>query len=49
MAAYCGSRHDTIGYSPNQLVLGRETRAPIDIIYGTEEMPVEQETYTDFI
>ena len=41
MAAYRASRHDSTGYSPNRLVLGRETRMPVDIIYGTaEEEPV---------
>jgi len=32
-AAFRATRHDTIGYSPNFLVLGRETRAPFDLVY----------------
>jgi len=41
MAAYRASRHDSTGYSPNCLVFGRETRMPVDILYGTaEEEPV---------
>jgi len=34
MAAYRATQHDSTGYSPNMLVLGRETRAPPDIVYG---------------
>jgi len=30
---YRATRHDTTGYSPNFLVLGRETRAPPDLVY----------------
>ena len=37
MAAYRASRHDSTGYSPNFLTLGREARMPVDIIYGTPE------------
>jgi len=32
MAAYRASRHESTGYTPNALVLGRETRAPIDLV-----------------
>jgi len=34
MAAYRATQHDSMGYLPNMLVLGRETRAPPDIVYG---------------
>jgi len=34
MAAFRATRHGTTGYSPNFLVLGRETRAPPDLVYG---------------
>ena len=37
MAAYKVSRHDATGYSPNMLMLGRETRMPVDIIYETPD------------
>jgi len=36
-AAYRATKHDTTGYSPNQLVFGRENRAPLDIVLGTPE------------
>ena len=34
MAAYRAARHESTGYSPNFLVLGRENRALLDIILG---------------
>jgi len=37
MAAFRATRHDTIGYSPNFLVLGRKTRAPPDLVFGSLE------------
>ena len=46
MAAYRASRHDATGYSPNMLMMGRETRMPVDIVY-----PVPDElatTYDDY-
>ena len=48
MAAFRATRHDTIGYSPNFLVLGRETRAPPDLVYG---LPDEEsnESYDRFV
>jgi len=42
MAAYRATQHDSTGYSPNMLVLGRETRAPPDIVYGA---PMETNEY----
>ena len=40
LAAYRASRHEATGYSPNFLVLGREVRHPVDIVYGNvEESP----------
>jgi len=48
MAAYRASRHDATGYSPNFLLLGREARAPPDIVYGSpNEEP--DETYDSFV
>jgi len=48
MAAFRATRHDTTGYSPNFLVLGRETTAPPDLVYG---LPNETcgESYDRFI
>jgi hypothetical protein len=34
MAAYRASVHETTGYTPNQLMLLRETRAPLDVVLG---------------
>jgi len=47
MAVYRASQHDSTGYSPNQLMLGREARMPVDIIYGTaeEEPAVDYDGY----
>ena len=39
MAAYRASVHDVTGFSPNYLVFGRESRAPLDIVYGPPEEP----------
>jgi len=37
LAAYRATRHRYTGYMPNVLVLGRETRAPPDLLYRTPE------------
>jgi transposase InsO family protein len=34
MAAYRASSHETTGYTPNKLFLGREARLPVDLAYG---------------
>ena len=39
MAAYRASKHVVTGFSPNFLMLGREVRAPIDLVLGR---PVEE-------
>ena len=42
MAAFRATRHKATGYSPNFLVLNREVRVPVDIMYGTpDENPAE--------
>ena len=48
MAAYRATQHDSTGYSPNKLVLGRETRAPPDIIYGAP-MESSEHDYDRFV
>ena len=42
-AAYRASVHEATGYTPNRLMLGRETRAPLDIVVGCS--PEEQQSY----
>jgi len=34
LSAYRASPHETTGYTPNFLMYGRETRAPLDLVYG---------------
>jgi len=41
MAAYRASRHESTGYSPNFLTLGRKLRGPVDSVY--------EETYESFV
>ena len=51
LAAYRATRHRSTGYTPNFLVLGRETRAPPDLIYGTpeDEHPEEYDSFVEGI
>jgi len=51
MAAYRATQHDATGYSPNMLVLGRETRAPSDLVYGApnEEVVNDSQTYDRYV
>ena len=49
MAAYRASRHESTGYSPNFLCLGRENRAPLDIVFGLPEAEQSHyETYDEY-
>jgi len=48
MAAYRASRHEATGYSPKFLVLGREARAPPDIVYGSPNEEYD-ENYDSFV
>jgi len=48
MAAYRSSRHDTTNYTPNYLTLGREVRAPVDIVMGTGQIE-SIESYDGFV
>jgi len=48
MAAFRATHYDTTGYSPNFLVLRRETRAPPDLVYGSPEEE-NDENYDRFV
>jgi len=47
MAAYRSSRHEATQFTPNYLMLGREVRAPINIVYGSPETTPKC-TYDDY-
>ena len=47
MAAYRATRHEGTNYSPNLLVLGREVRVPLDLMYGPPGEDVEN--YDSFV
>jgi len=49
MAAYRASRHESTGYSPNLLTLGRETRAPVDIVLNLPDPDGPHQTYDGFV
>ena len=49
MAAYRSSKHESTGYSPNLLTLGREARAPIDIVLGLPNAEEQQENYDTYV
>ena len=49
LAAYRATPHETTGYSPNMLFLGRENRAPIDLLYGCPENDEHFNSAHDFI
>jgi len=47
MAAYRSSRHEVTQYSPNYLLMGRDVRAPVDLVYGSPETTTSV-TYDDY-
>jgi len=47
MAAYRASCHEATKFTPNYLVLGREVRAPVDLVYDAPETPAPV-SYTSF-
>jgi len=46
MAAYRAAKHSSTGFSPNQLVFGRENRAPIDLVLG--EVTEDKQHYDSY-
>ena len=50
LCAYRAARHESTGFSPNFLVLGRELMAPIDIVCGPPESErIHYENASDFV
>ena len=45
----CIRDSDATGYSPNFLVLGREVRAPVDLVFGNEDEEPPDEDYPSFV
>ena len=48
MAAYRATRHESTGYSPNFLMMCRETYSPVDVIYERPDTESSQ-TYDGFV
>ena len=50
LAAYRASTHETTGFSPNFLMFGRETRAPLDLVYGRPpDTTWRTSTYSEYV
>ena len=50
ISAYRARRHDTPGYdSPNLLTLGRETWAPVDLVFNLPSAEEPAKTYYDYV
>jgi len=49
MAAYRASRHESTGYSPNFLVLGRDVRTPLDVVLNLPVAEGEATNYDDYV
>ena len=48
MAAYRATVHQSTGYSPNYLMLAREVRSPVDLVFGTpsDRPPASYDDYS---
>jgi transposase InsO family protein/predicted aspartyl protease len=50
LAAYRASQHETTGFSPNMLLFGRETRAPLDLVFGRPPDAADSDAnYTTYV
>jgi transposase InsO family protein len=50
MAAYRASVHEATGFTPNSLILGREARLPVDLVYGLPpDRGQDAKSYNDFV
>src|SRR5260221_10655210 len=48
-SAYRSSQNSVTGYSPNFLVLGMETKMPVDLILGTPGDPSNSLSVNDYV
>jgi len=48
MAAYRATVHQSTGYSPNYLMLAKEVRSPVDLVFGTpsDRPPASYDDYS---
>ena len=49
LAAYRSSVHESTGFTPNRLFLGRETRTPIDVLMGIPSEEIEASTVSEYV
>ena len=49
LAAYRASEHSATGYSPNKIMLGRENRAPIDLVLGAQSLESMQFSHVAYV
>ena len=49
MAAYRASPHESTGFSPNKLFLGREVRMPLDLVMGLPSVEFQCENINEFV